>query len=775
MRVVSCQAYIPTDSCNVNHVSGTITEFLIRQRWPLLAISVLLTVAAIWPAGRLDFDRSIENMFAQDDPLLVSYRKLQRTFGGNEIVLAVYTDEALFATDGSGIDRVSQIRERLERVPGVKSVLSIDRPLGKAIVEPDSNLAKRIRDVFEGYTHGRDGKTVSLACMLAPRGETDVPRQETVDALRTIMRGRLPAPLSPGMVAGEPVMVVDGFRFVEQDGRRLGWASTILLGLVILLCFRSLRWVLIPILVVQLTLLWTKALLAVSGLQLSMVSSMLTAVVTVVGIATVVHIIVRYREARIDGLLPPDALMRAGTILCLPIFWACATDAVGFGSLLVSRVGPVQDFGVMMATGSLLVILAVALVVPALTLLGNRQRRPQRTWGEKLLDVELGRLVRGVQRHPLPVGIAAVVIAAATIAGVGRLQVESDFTKNFREGSDIVRSYQFVEENLGGAGVWDVMLPAPDSLSWPYLRRVHELETRLRSEVVVHDESGEARPGLSKTLSLADGVVASYPNLLNMSDSGFQSLLAGRLVGLSLGGMQAKMPVFYDALYHEDPDEPGKFWLRIMLRSRERQSSANKQQIIAAVERIVREEFSRADESQAPKVTGFFVLLTNLIDSILADQWLAFAIACAGIALMMLVALRNPAHALVALVPNAVPILIVTGLMGWLGVKINMGAAMIAAVSMGLSIDSSIHYITTFQRARRESKSVQAALEASHHSVGRAMVFSTLALIVGFAALCMSQFIPTIYFGALVSLTMLGGLAGNLVVLPLLLRMVTRK
>jgi predicted RND superfamily exporter protein len=109
------------------------------------------------------------------------------------------------------------------------------------------------------------------------------------------------------------------------------------------------------------------------------------------------------------------------------------------------------------------------------------------------------------------------------------------------------------------------------------------------------------------------------------------------------------------------------------------------------------------------------------------------------------------------------------GLLGWLGLKINMGAAMIAAVSMGLSVDSSIHYIVSYRRARVAGKSVRESLEEVQSRVGRAMVLSTLALIVGFAVLCTSEFIPTVYFGALVSLAMLGGLAGNLVILPLLL------
>ena len=165
------------------------------------------------------------------------------------------------------------------------------------------------------------------------------------------------------------------------------------------------------------------------------------------------------------------------------------------------------------------------------------------------------------------------------------------------------------------------------------------------------------------------------------------------------------------------------------------------------------------------------MLLTYLIHSMVRDQWVTFGVAAAGIGLMLLAAFRSPKLALIALVPNALPIVMVLGALGWLDLKINMGAAMIAAVSMGLSVDSSIHYLTSFRRAQREGQTVSQALAEVQQTVGRAMVFSTLALIVGFTVLCISQFVPTIYFGALVSISMLGGLVGNLLVLPLLLSM----
>ena len=746
-------------------VSQRIVNVLIVWRGPLLFMALLAAAVAFLAFPRLQFDQSIENMFAPDDPLLGPYQKLNRIFGSNEVVLAAYDDEHLLDPKGSGLERVARVSRQLKEVSGVDNVLSLDQLIDAQMLADESPLAKGYLTLFGGYTHSVDGKTAAVVCMLTPQPEGDA-RRETIEQMRRLMLRQQP----PGMIVGEPVMVVDGFRHIDADGRRLGWASTILLALTIIICFRSLRWVVVAVAVVRLTLLLTKATLTWLDLQLSMVSSMLAAIVTVVGIATVVHVIVRFREARLGGMSPREALVRSGGLLAAPIFWACSTDAVGFASLTVAKVGPVQDFGIMMAIGSLLVIVSVALLVPGLALLGRFESDPKRMWGERLLDLELDRPVRWIERRPKTVGLAVLFVTVVVAAGVHRLEVETDFTKNFRSESEIVRSYQFIETNLGGAGVWDVIVPAPPRLSNSFLGRVRRLEGRLRQITVNGDTAVAATAGLTKVISLADAdeVAKSVP---------FARFLPPELRARRMKNM---LPAFYAALRGSDPEDgdpkdADRHYLRIMLRAPERQPSGQKRCLIDEVTRISRQAFPPGEISSGAEVTGIFVLLTNLIDSMLRDQWLAFGVATLGIGLMMLVALRSPALALVALVPNALPIVIVMGLMGWLGLKINMGAAMIAAVSMGLSIDSSIHYITAFRRVRREGKSLHESLTAVHQSVGRAMVFSTLALLVGFTVLCTSEFVPTIYFGALVSLSMLGGLAGNLVVLPLLLTLVTRE
>jgi predicted RND superfamily exporter protein len=761
-----------------------LAAWLVRHRLPLFIVGLILVAGSVERARHLRFSRSIDAMFDRSDPALVPYARMTRTFGGSEVVLCAYDDPDLFSP--AGIERLAALTSRLGDLPGVAATTSLaTTPLGPQIVELEASpTARRIVALMEGYVVGADHRTAAVACTLEPPAATlvtarqqAVSRAETIDQLREIM-----AELPAGTVAGEPAMLRDGFAMLEWDGTVLAWASVALTGGVLLFFFRSIRWVVVPMGVV-LTALWTtRGVLAIAGAQLTMVSTMLSAMITVVAIATVTHVIVEYRRQRDHGCEPAAALEAALALLLWPICGAIATDVVGFGSLMASQVGPVHDFGVMTSLGAGLVLVALSLVLPFLALAGRFDADPRRAWGETALEAGLDRLVRRIVRHPGPILASVILVVAAALAGLSRLEVETDFTRNFRPDSPTVASYEMVESRLGGAGVWDVLVPVAGSVDGQTLARVRAFEDRLRSEVTVTDDATGTRPALTKVMSVADVIAAVSPVPLEQLEA---STFGNWAVAQAIAVMKQQLPSLAGALVGEDPAD-GRTWLRVMLRARERQPAAVKRAIIAEVRRITAETFpgggtagsgtDTADGATAGlsgattggEVTGFFVLLAQLVDRMLADQWLTFGIAAAGIFLLLSVAFRSPLLGAVALVPNGLPIFLVLGLLGWAGVKINMGTAMIAAVSLGLSVDSSIHYITRFRRHLAES-GVANALETAHRTAGRAMIFSTLALAVGFLALTTSGFMPTVSFGWLSCLTLLGGLAGNLIVLPVLL------
>lgn len=758
-------------------LSRRLIRALIRWRWPLLAVAAVLGAGAAFMGSRLSLDRSIEKMFAPDDPILEPYRRLQRTFGEHEIVLAVYEEPEL--TSESGLARIEELVAALRDVPGVVAVVSLLDPPGASDFE-DEGRGALFRKMFVGYTHNAALDAAGVICLIEREGVGETPRRETLARMRKIISAR-----PSGVLVGEPILVEEAFDLLELDGKRLSTWCLVLVLAVILLCFRRLAWLALPLATVWLTLQLTRGLLVLADLQMSMVSSMLGAIVTVVAVAAVVHVMVRYQEARRRGWSPDRAMLHTAEQLAVPVAFACLTDAAGFAALMISSVGPVHDFGLMMAIGSLLVLPSIMLVAPSLTVAGgvrdevasgspplqegdrdrsadvaaNQVGAPQaeslprslvsRTGGvprRSMLSAGLQRVLAWSTGHGTTLATVGVVLAIVAVLGARRLTLETDFTRNFREESSIVRTYDFVEKRFGGAGVWDLMVPVPPGAGQAEFAELLETQSRLKAQA----------PQLTKAISLADSLAAG----LGGADKVERAFPFAVTAALRL--LRARMIDFVEAIDNVDP-ETDQRWLRVMLRAPEQLPAQEKTALIEQVQATARESYPEAE------VTGYYVLLTNLIESLLADQWTTFGVAAVAVVVMLAVAFRSVPLALMVMIPNTLPVLVLFGAMGWLGVRVNMGAAMIAAVSVGLSVDGSIHYVMLYQRLRRRGATVGEALAGAQNTVGRAATFATLALVAGFATLAVSDFVPTVYFGVLVSLSMIGGLAGNLTALPMMI------
>ncbi len=757
-----------------------------RFHHALLVLAVILAGISFPLARQLNLDWQVEGMFPDGDPLVVSYRQLQERFGGNDICLAVYRDPQLWDESGAGLARLEQISDSLAATEGVKAVLSLAElhtilqrlrgpmqmfGLGNAkapLLDPDDKLSSAMADVFEGYTHRAGSDFVAIACILqSTAGDASAKRgpakhEITLRELRQKL-ANLPAPATNGLVTGEPVLVAEGFKMVERDGWRLGTVSSVLVSLVLLVCFRSVRWTLIPLAVVHWSLLATQAVLVGLRLELTMISSTLTAIVTVIGVATSMHLLLKFQEQRRHGLSRSDAIRESFSVLMAPVFWACVTDAVGFSALLIAGVGPVRDFGLMMAIGSMMVFVAIILLVPGLALIGSIDADPS----TPKLDFAIRLYLRNVLDKCLAHRKAGLVTLFAmllfAVVGSASMVVETDFTKNFASDNPIVQGYDIIERELGGAGVWDIMLPAPARIDGAYVEQVLALEQELRSISVKTDAECLE---LTKVLSIADAVEAASAG----------PLLSALPVAARLQGMRAAMPEFTGALLTDEVDQSNHLWLRIMLRSREHASAPVKGELIHRVRQSLdeftqRESWQALFESKPPRavVAGYHVMLGQLVASVLRDQWNCFLLATLGIYAVMAFATRSLTMALAALLTNALPILLVLGTMGWLGIAANMGVAMIAAVSLGLSVDSSIHYLMHYRRRLAAGGRPLKCLRSAQENVGLAVVLATVALVAGFISLCISEFVPTVVFGTLASLTMLGGLLGNLMMLPLLI------
>lgn len=753
---------------------------LVRFRWLLLAFG-LLSLPCLFQAQReLAMDRTLASLFPDGDADLLHYQKLQADFGGNAVVMLVYQDARLFSEKGLAANR--EWSQRVEAIQGVQGVLSLSKledaflylrpplpfvtPAGTPLLQEDDPLAAEFLELFQGYTHSQDLQTGVVVAMLDP-GQTN----QAVGEISRLAE-RMPTDWSPMMV-GEPVLLRDAFDLIQADGQRLAISTVALLSLVILLLVRDYRVVLVAVLALAWAVLATRGAMVLLGIPLTLVSSILTAIVTVIVVASLLHVAIMIRSTRVQRLALRTRQIRSVlSVLLLPVIVTCATDAAGFAALMTSQIVPVIQFGLVVALASLLVLVALGLFVPSIFSL------PEFTFGaaapiSDTYSKQLRWLVSiciAQRRWLVVLAMIATLVCGIVVLG---LETKTSFLDNFRPDSHIVRSYEAVESRLGGAGVWDVVLPAPDVIDADYLSRVVALEEKLRSIRVVASSSAdgsEERIGLSKVLSLADAdVVARKAPVLAISTP-----------EVRLAGMRLAIPSFADALLTPAGSERPRH-LRIMLRSPENLPAIAKRRLIMEVNDAVQswERVGALDSERPstglgvmPYMTGYYVLMTDLVSSLVADQWRTLLVAVSVIGVLLWIACGDLRVALVALWVNVTPVLVVLALTGIGKGQLDLGSAMIGAVSIGLSIDGSVHYLSQFGRLRQTGCGVEWAAVDAAVALSKPLMAATIALVVGFGVLLSSPFVPTATFGTLISATLLSGSLINLLLLPGMLVMV---
>ncbi|MFO0945489.1 MAG: MMPL family transporter [Planctomycetota bacterium] len=732
-----------------------LAEKMVTYRAPMF-FGCLILAACLYPLSQnVRYDRSIHSFFDEDHERLVTYSKVEKEFGGDTMCFVVYSDARLLTPEG--MEQLRAFAAKLRAVPGVllaASLADLRRPTNatssktlaewfkEASPEEQETLCREVLncEIYANQFIGSDGQTTSVVLLVDPAAMQSGEIRETIRGIRQIANVNP----SPARVVGSPILINDVFDNMEQDSEVLTTVSTGAMLLVILFLFRNLRWAILPFLIVQVTLIWVRSIMVLNDIQLGFTGAMSTSLITVIGIATTIHVAVRYREEFDQATDAEEAMRQTLERAIAPIFWTCATTAVGFGSLAVSKVAPVRDFGWIMSAASMLVGVASFLLIPGGVLLGRFASRPNTTLGEARLADGLGWLEVLTARHAVLAATLTLLLLSVSSVGMLWLEVETDFTKNFRNDSPVLEGYRFVEDRLAGAGLLGVSFDAPKRLTPEFLDTVRKCESRLRE-----------LDGVSKVTGLTDFldfVAQSMPAAAGRSSV---------VLNLQLNALQRTQPKEIEQVWNGD-----KSRMRIVLRVQESQASSAKAELLATIESIGREYFG-----ESVHATGLYVLLVHLIDSLLSDQWLSFFTSAAGALVMMVVAFRSLRLGLVAFAPNLIPIAVVAGSMGWLGLRINAATAMINSITMGLVIDFSIHYLSRFQLERKKTGDFHEALLRTHRSTGRSMVFASLALMLGFSVLAFSNFLPTMQFGLLVSLAMLGGLVGNLVMMPVLLRL----
>ncbi len=811
-------------------------DALVLKR-PAITLIVIALVVAFFayhaPAFRLD--ASADSLVLENDEALKYYRSIRARYGSDDYLIVTYTpNQDLFGQ--AVLADLKALRDQIAAMDQVESVISLlDVPL---IQSPPISLTELSEEIPTLESPRTDkalarqevlGSPMYRNLIVSPNGETTAlqvnfrrdenwhrllqqrnelrekdlhselspEEQETLDAVSAqfdahslilrdqqsqniaeirgiIDRHRDKAELHLG---GVPMIVSDSIDFIRRDLLTFGIGVLCFLIAILAVAFRKPRWVILPMLACGAAGVIVVGFLGLVDWPVTVVSSNFMSLLLILTLSLAIHLIVRYRELHEAS---PDAgqevlvreMVRAKTVPCL---YTAITTMVAFGSLLVSGIRPVIDFGWMMATGIVVAFLVVFSLIPAALMFLNPGKPHRR---RDLTDKITRFFARLIRSHGAAILTASTALAVLSIAGMGFLTVENRFIDYFKESTEIYRGMEIIDRELGGTTPLDVVVDAPaeffeqqeDIWDDPLLAEfgMDEAESGGITASSYWFNTGRL-PDVSNTHRYLDslpqtGKVLSIDTAVEMLRQIEEEILSDNF---ELSVLYNKLPdEIREILLRPYMSEDGN-QVRFAIRVFESDPTLQREALMRNIRQQLTDEFGY-DENQV-HLSGMLVLYNNMLQSLFRSQILTIGVVFLAILFMFALLFRNTRMAGIAIVPNIFAASLVLGLMGWLGVSLDLMTITIAAISIGIAVDDTIHYVHRFTREFGEDHDYWAAVNRCHASIGRAMYYTSITVTLGFSILALSEFVPTIHFGLLTGFAMLIALLANLTLLPLLI------
>ncbi len=594
-------------------------------------------------------------------------------------------------------------------------------------------------------------------------------------------------------LGGLPMIVTDMISFIRHDVIVFGVGIIMFLIILLIVIFHRPRWVAVSLLCAMVSIVVMLGYLGMMDWRVTVVSANFVALLLIFSLSLTVHLIVRYQELHAQHPKSGQGYLVFTTIRdkYRPCLYTVLTTMVAFASLLFSGIRPVIDFGWMMVIGMLVVFCLSFVIFPGFLMLftpGAPQRR--RDYTSRITGV----LASWVERSPVSIVLAFVALAVVSGTGIMRLEVENRFIDYFKRSTEIYQGMEVIDRELGGTTPLDVILDADPAF---FAAQGEDLFAVEDVDDEFSDIDDEFMDEFDTDAEVGDdlGATSYWYNTFQLDNT--VRRVHEYLEGLPETGKVLSMATTIETLQILNHDEtPGTFFLSILYKRLpadvkatlfEPYMSDDGNQIRLSVrvyetdpelrrdallKKIMR-ELVEVQGIQAERVhlTGMLVLYNNVLQSLFRSQMLTIGAVFLGILLMFLLLFRSLKTAFVTVVPIMIAAASVPGLMGWFGIPLDIMTITIAAISIGIGVDDAIHYVHRFREEFARDGDYIGAIRRSHHSIGRAIYFTSVIIVAGFSILSLSNFIPTIFFGLLTGFSMLIALVANLTLLPVLLRL----
>jgi predicted RND superfamily exporter protein len=581
-------------------------------------------------------------------------------------------------------------------------------------------------------------------------------------------------------LGGVSMIADDMISFIKNDLKVFGLGVLVFLILMLFIIFRRIRWIYLPILCCMVSAICMIGLLGWFGWEVTVISSNFISLQLIITLAIVIHLIVRYRELLIQSPQAANRRLILDTVLLKlkPCVYAVLTTIAGFGSLVLCDILPVITFGWMMIAGLIVSLIVTFLLFPTvLMLIPKETPRPARGWRFSLTSI----LARFTQAHGvLIVGLSGFVLICSLI-GISRLEVENSFIDYFKDNTEIYQGMKVIDQHLGGTTPLDVIVEFGEPNALPadvpavtedddIFDVFDEFDKAATDEKYWFTSAKVARikavhgyldglPETGKVLSLAS-IVSVAENLNNGKP--LDSLELALLYSETPDEFKATLIRPYVSVEHKQV----RFWVRV----RDSEKSLRRNELLTKIRSDLVGKLGL--DVERFHLAGLLVLYNNMLQSLFSSQIVTLGITVLALTGMFLVLFRSLKLALIAISGNLLSVAAVLGVMGLLNIPLDMMTITIAAISVGIAVDDTIHYIHRFRHEFQKDRKYIDTMHRCHGTIGHAMYYTSVTIIIGFSILALSNFIPSIYFGLLTGLAMVIALIAALTLLPQLLILV---
>jgi len=732
-----------------------------RPRWILAGVS-LVTLLSLFGFARFGIDVSSRPFFPANDPSTEVLEWFQQAFPAREnILLAVSFPDTVFSHEALGhLRRLSDDLSGLPEVGSVWSLLNVDTLAEHLVASGDAGGLERYLLQNPRYREvlvSADGRSALL--LVSAPGATGHPQKVggLVRDIRRVMRDRGRGDCAYHL-SGLPVIQVDFSELILNDQRLFGLLAVCLLSLFMFRLFRTPWGVAVPMLCGGLSLCWTLGLFFGTGHRINLVSSVLSLVIMVISVANSIHLINYFLHRFRRSGDKPAALKEALRYALPPCGLATLTTVLGFLSLAAGRVPAVVDFVLFASLGIVISFLLTGTLVPVLLLRWVSLASARKVPLERGL---VARFLRGAVRttrdHGRPVLAVSFASLLLLVWGAARIHTTMDVMSSFPADSPSRAAAEFLQEKFIGAHVLELLISGPgeDLFTLENMERIQALDDFLNRQ-----------PEVNRTLS---ALLFARPYLENLARAprelrGLMDL--SRSFRSGLAAMQSSRRELLQVFLAPDGNT---FRVSVFL------NTADSWAVNRLAARIQEEGARILGPGLRLRLTGELLLFSQISSRLVDHLILSLAQAFVLIFLAIGLLLRSVKMLVISLVPNVLPLACFFGIMGWAGIDLTVPTAMLACIVLGLSVDDTVHFLHNYRARRREGFTPREAVAGSLTTVGRAMIFTSLILTVGFWLGMFSPFDLIAQFGFLAGVAVLVALWGDLILLPVVLLLAERK